>query len=775
LPTADLTLSGRVLDATTGSALEYATISAFTADSSLVDGSVTDTEGRFQLELPAGDYRVMVEFMGFLPLERQVKLEETTDLGDLFLETDRKTLETVEVRAEKSQMNLHLDKKVFNVGQDALAQGGTANQVLAQVPSVAVSAEGVVSLRGNSGVRILINGRPSALADNNSLDAIPAASIERIEVITNPSARYEASGTGGIINIILKKERERGYGGSLTVGTGYPADHQALLNLNYRHEKFSAFANVGGRYANFRGDGELSRTSTLEGVTTNLLRIPDMDRQDRAWSSYAGFDYNLNDRTTLTASYSIYDVVNDDFIRNDYFFTDGNDDPIRTLQQDQDYLEPGTYEQLDLIYDYRFGKDKLSVQFNHDAWREVETEEVSIEELEPQVETLVNYRTETRERSRDFRLQGDYERKVGEFGTFEAGLQAETRIISAGYLAEQEEAAGGFATIPGFDNLFDYYERIGSAYLQYGHERERLGWQVGLRNEYTYIRGENDTEDLADFEKRYNRLFPSASVKYTVSEVSSTQLSYSRRIRRPHFGWLNPFSGLRLPSSIFFGNPDLDPTYTDRLELNWVARWEKVTLNPAIYGARTLDYMEVAVEQQAENLFGLNDGTIISRPVNLDHELSYGLEITGNYRPTDALTVAGDVNYRGFSLRGEVDGRSFDFDFATWSAGLRTQYQFDQATSAQLRVGYNARNEDVQSINYGTWNGEAALSRKFGEQFTLTANVRAPRYFRTEVFRPSFVQDDYFQWTGWRYSLNMVYRFERGADSSGRRARGSIR
>jgi outer membrane receptor protein involved in Fe transport len=775
LPATALSVSGRVLEAASGQPLEYATVSLYALDSTVADGGITDGQGQFQLDAPKGTYRLVIEFMGFVPLERRVDLPTDANLGDLFLEADRKTLETVEVRAERSQMNLHLDKKVFNVGEDALAQGGSANQVLAQVPSVAVSAEGVVSLRGSSGVRILINGRPSALADNNSLDAIPASSIERIELITNPSARYEAAGTAGIINIILKKERERGYGGSLTVGTGYPADHQALLNLNYRHEKFSAFANLGGRWANFRGDGELTRTTVFDGDTTKLSRIPDMDRQDRAWSALAGLDYRPNERTTLTASYSVYDVVNDDFTRNDYFFSDGAGRSIRTLQQDQDYLEPGTYEQLDLIYAYDYGQDKLTLQFNHDAWREVETEEVSIEQLRPEPETLVNYRTETRERSRDFRLQGDYERQIGEHGTFEAGLRAETRIISADYLAEREVEEEQFATIPGFDNLFDYYERIGSAYVQYGREGERLGWQFGLRNEYTFIRGENDSEDLDDFEKRYNRLFPSASLKYSISEVSSSQLSYSRRIRRPHFGWLNPFSGLRLPSSIFFGNPDLDPTYTDRVELNWLARLEKVTLNPAIYGGRTLGYMEVAVEQQAENIFGLNDGTILSRPVNLDREYTYGIEITGNYRPTEALTLAGDANYRGYSIRGAFAGRSFDFDFATWSAGLRIQYRMNDATSAQLRVGYNARNEDVQSVEYGTWNGEAALSRTFGDRVTLTANVRAPRYFRNEVFRPTFRQEDYFQWTGWRYGLNLAYRFERGADSAGRQTRGSIR
>lgn len=774
LPAFNLSLTGRIIDGNTGAPLEYATVSAYGPDSLLVDGGITDVTGKFALSLPAGDYRLLVEFIGFAQLEQRISLAEATDLGDLALAGADIDLETVEVRAEKSSMVLKLDKKVFNVGQDALAQGGSANQVLAQLPSVTVSAEGGVSLRGNGSVKILINGRPSALADNNSLDAIPASSIESIEVISNPSARYEAAGTGGIINILLKKERKRGYGGSLTVGTGYPADHQALLNLNYRHEKFSAFGNLGARYANFRGSGELTRTSVLDGRTTKLRRVPDMDRNDRAWTFFGGVDYQLTANSTLTGSYSIYDVINDDLVRNDYFYTDEEGNRIRDLRQLQDYLEPGTYEQTDLIYAYDANKSKLTLQFNHDAWREVETEAIAIDETAPAAARVVSYRSETKERSRDYRLQADYERQLGEHGTFEGGLRLETRIISSEYSAERERGEK-FVLIPGLENTFDYYERIASGYVQYAYQGERLGFQIGMRNEFTAIRVENADEAEIDFSKQYNRLFPSASFKYTLTEAISTQLSYSRRIRRPQFWQLNPFAGLRLPSYIFAGNPDIDPAYTDRLELNLVSQWDKLTLNPAVYGSTTSGYFQTVYDQAAGNLFGLDDGTIFSRPINLEREYSYGVEVTASYRPSDELTLSGDLHYRGYSQRGDAAERSFDYDFATWSTSVRAQYTFDEKTTAQLRVGYNGRNEDIQTVNYGTFNGEAGLSRKFGGKFTLSANVRAPRYFRSSTFRPSFVQDDYFVWTGWRYGITLAYKFEKGAGSEGRRARGSIR
>ena len=773
LSTVDLPLTGRIVD-DTDAPLEYATVSAYSPDSLLIDGSITDVTGRFSLDLPVGEYRLVIEFIGFGQREMRIMHSAEQDIGTVALSSDAVDLDAVEVRAEKSSMNLHLDKKVFNVGEDALAQGGSANQVLAQVPAVAVSAEGAVSLRGNSSVKILINGRPSALADNNGLDGIPASSIESVEVITNPSARYEAAGTAGIINIILKKEQERGYGGSLTLGTGYPADHQALLNLNYRHEKFSAFANLGGRYANFRGDGDLTRTSVLNGQTTNLLRIPDMDRNDRAWMSYAGLDYHPSDKTTLTASYSIYDVINDDFTRNDYFYTDGADQPLRILRQGEDYLEPGTYQQIDLIYDRELADGKLTVQFNHDAWRETESQGISIDELFPDSATVVNYRTVTEESSRDFRLQADYSRPLGAYGTLESGLRLETRIISSDYVAENE-VGDVFEVIPGFENVFDYYERIGSAYLQYAYRREALGVQFGLRNEYTAIRAENAVETASDFRKYYNQLFPSASVKFDFTEVMATQLAYSRRIRRPRFWQLNPFGGLRLPTAIFFGNPDIDPAYTDRLELNLVANWEKLTLNPAIYASTTTGYFQTLIEQEPDNLFGLNDGTITTRPINLQREYSYGFQLTTSYRPTESLDLVGDVHLRGYRQRGRIEDRNFDFDFATWSANLRAQLKVGEGGSLQARINYDARSEDVQTVNFGVYTGELGASQRIGKQFTVSANVRSPRYFRSQTFRPTFIQEDYFQWTGWRYGLSVAYRFERGAGSEGRQSRGSIR
>lgn len=775
LPAIKVSLTGTIItDAKTP--LEYATVSVFGSDSSLVDGTVTDEQGMFELNLPTGTYRLQFEFLGFTTYRMEVALNRKTDLGVIEMSPDGLTLDAVEVTADKTQMNLLLDKKVFNVGEDLTSAGGSANTVLEQLPSVTVSIDGQVSLRGNSGVRILINGRPSAIADNNALDGIPAESIEKVELITNPSAKYEASGTAGIINIILKKNQQRGYGGTASVTAGYPRDLRANLNLNLRREKFNAFGSVGYRYSDYQGTGLLLRRSTLNEGATNLRQERLQDRNDKNVTGFAGFDYNLSATDVITASYSLYDVINDDLATVDFAYTDDNGAPLQTTRQTLDYLEPGKYQTIDLTYTKTMKKEgeKLTVFAQNDFWVEPEYEDVTFEESFPAMEQNLRYRTETVEGSRDYLLQADYESPAGKNGRIEAGLRGETRIIYSDYLAEQN-VMGDWRSLPGFENAFDYYERIGSGYLQYAWNKDAFGFQLGLRNEYTVVRIENEAFPESDVTKPYNRIFPSASASFKFSDATSTQLSFSKRIRRPSFGLLNPFGGIGDPNSIFRGNPDLDPNYTDRLEWNLIRRWDKLTVNPAIYASTTVDYFAFVIDQSADNPFGLETGIITTIPVNLDRENQYGIEMNVNYRPTDDLNFAGEVNYYGYQQRGEVEGRSFDFDFATWTGSLRSGIDLPKDISFQATLYYQAQYKTVQSVRAPQYYLRLGLSKQWNKKFTLTANLSSPRQNAVTNALPTFTETEDSQWTRWRGSLNFQYRFEQGAGARERRQRGSIR
>ena len=775
LPLFEHLLSGRVIVASSGEGLEYATVSAFTTDSTLVNGTVTQSDGTFTLKLPAGEYRLRIEFIGFAEREVAVNLTGRTELEDIEITAEEVNLDAVEVSAQRTQMSLSLDKKTFEVGQNLLARGGSANQLLEQLPSVTVSPEGTVSLRGNAGVKVLINGRPSALADNNALESIPAESIERVEIITNPSARYEASGTAGIINIILKKDQQRGYGGALSLSTGFPADHRLNGNLNLRREKFTAFLTAGGRYSNYRGRDDYFRESTLNGNTYLLNRYTDQDRNDVAANAYAGMDYRMTDRATLSGSYSLYWMINDDESTTDFDYGGSVPDFARDWHQAIDYREPGLYQQLDVTFEQDLGEgSKVTAYLKNDLWSEEEVEQSTFAQLQPEAGRVLDFRTTSRESSRDHLFQVDYVRPLQTGRQFEVGLRGETRVISVEYLATDylpEEPS----VIPGFDNRLDYFERIGSAYLQYSHEGERVGYQLGLRNEFTLVRTENRSEAAENIRKPYNRLFPTANLTYTFRDGLRAQVSYSKRIQRPGFWQLNPFMTLSDPNTLFTGNPDLDPAYTDRVEINLLRQTDKLTLNPAVYLSRTTDFFQFAIGYEKENVFGLEDGTIAFRPVNLDDEDRLGLELTASYRPSDILTLSGEWNYFGYRQRGETVEQDFSFEQQSWTAGARANLSLPREFKVQASFQYDAPFQTAQGIRLARYSSVFGMSKEWKEQFSLTVNARSPRFQRNETNLPNLYElGERFQ-TGWRFGATLTYRFERGAESRGRNSRGNIR
>ncbi|MEM1214492.1 MAG: TonB-dependent receptor [Bacteroidota bacterium] len=775
LPAQTYMVTGQVL-AEDRQALEYATVSAYQNDTLLLDGTVTDPDGHFSLSLAAGTYRLQIEFIGFTTQNIPLVVRTDTTLVPTLLLADGLVLDAVEVRAEKSQMNLLVDKKVFNVGNDLLAQGGSANEVLEQLPSVNVGADGTVSLRGNSGVRVLINGRPSALAANNALASIPAASIEKVEVITNPSARYEAAGTAGVINIILKKEQVKGYGGTVSLQTGHAADHQVNANLNWRRKKWTAFANLGLRYSNYNGRQVLDRNSTILGDQQLLNLRTDQKRNDRAASAFLGIDYQLSEQQTLSASYSLHRLVNDDATVSRYDFSTANAAPNEKWEQRLDYLEPGTYHQTDITYTRRYQREgqSLNVYYKNDLWREAESEKVQMEETLNNGALPLNYRTSTAESSTDHLLQADYEQPLGEYGKLELGLRGETRIISADYLAERHLNAT-WQVLGEFKNQLDYFERIGAAYFQYAWRKEALGVQVGLRNEYTYVKVEGERESITEVEKRYNRLFPSASLSYQFNETTTGQASHSRRIWRPSFWQLNPFRGLDEPTQLFLGNPDLDPAFTDRFELNLVKNWEQWTLNPAIYVSRTNNFFSGVVDQTEENLFGLHTGTVVTRPVNVAREKQLGLELVTSYRPTEKITINNEFGYFIYEQLGSAEGRNFDYAQNSWWTSTRLNIQLPMDFVVQGRFFYTAPFEDAQVLHKAQYNGDLGVSKNWSKKWTLSLNARSPRWYASRRTRPTFVENDYREWTRWRFNLRLQYRFEQGAEAGQRQQRGRIR
>lgn len=763
-------ITGQILHSSSKQPIEYATVSVFSLDSVLVDGTVTDANGQFLLSLKKGNYNLQSGFLGFVTDSRTLEVTGNKNLGIIELAEDGLALKEVEVVAEQSQMTMQLDKKVFNVGKDLLSQGGSANEILENVPSVTVSAEGTVSLRGNSGVTILVNGRPSTLAANNSLENIPANSIEKVEVITNPSARYEASGNAGIINIILKKNQAGGLNGTLNLTAGIPSDYRPNFSFNYRKNKINLFGNVGFKYANYKGRGILNRASTIRDYTVD--QTYKQDRNDLGGFGFAGFDYFIDDKNTITFSYSNYSVVNDDQTVMDIIYNKDNPQTATENQQILDYREPESYNKIDLNYTKTFDQKgkKLSISFQNDFWFNDETEETIINEIKPTETNLLTLYTNTDESSTDYLLQTDYVTPIGKNGTLEIGLRGETRIISSDYIA-QSLVNNEWEVYKGLENRLDYYERIGAAYIQYGQKFEKFSYLLGLRNEYTYVKIDETIENNID-PKKYNQLFPTINLGYNFSKQTSTSLNFSRRIRRPSFWQLNPFGGLNNPNTIFSGNSDMNPAYTSRAELSLLQRWKKLNISSSIYYSVTTDYFDFYTTTD-------EDATVINYPVNLEESQDYGLEISTQFRPNKWFSLSTEFNFFGYSAKGQYLEQVFDNNNSSWRTRTRLQIRLPKEITFQSSTNYSAVYQDAFIERPDQWSMDIGLGKRMMNK-KLNVNFNIRNIFDSRVRNgtstfPTFTQYEEQAWNTRQYRLSLSYRFNKGGEKGARRERGSIR
>jgi len=424
-----------------------------------------------------GDYLLKIEYLSYKTYETEISLKQHLDLGVINLQVDLEALETVEIIAERSTVDLKLDKKVFNVGKDLLSQNGSLLQILENVPSVAVSLDGIISLRGNTNVTVLINGKPSVLAANNSLDQIPAQQIERIEVITNPSSRYQAAGTAGIINVILKKNKDAGFSGLLSMSNSIIADFNTNASLNYKTNKFNVFSTLGYRFVDNKIKHQNNQNSLIKGNTVNLDQTSNIYRNSNISSIYFGLDYFLNDQNTLTASYYKTLIDRNNSVDNNYNYFDALHVLDSIITRNEKYFEPMDHNQLELSYVKTYDKDgkKLTVDFQYDFWDDDENEKFITQKTTPvQLEKVLS-RTRDIESSKDYLLQLDFVNPINEKSTLETGLRGETRIITSDYKAEEFDGTS-WNIINGIENELDYKEEIGGVYAQFSSKVNKLSY-----------------------------------------------------------------------------------------------------------------------------------------------------------------------------------------------------------------------------------------------------------------------------------------------------------
>ena len=762
------TITGKVIDVATKAPLDYAAVSLFNQkDSLLVAGNVTDIDGKFTIEANPGNYYIKIEFLSYktriLPGIVLENNRSHIDLGEIILAPAATMLNEVEVIAEKSQMQMSLDKRIFNVGKDLANSGGNAADLLDNVPSVVVDIEGTVSLRGSENVRILVDGKPSTLiglGNSNGLRNLPASMIESVEVITNPSARYEAEGMSGIINIVMKKQRKSGLNGAFDVTLGYPENYGAAANLNYRTNKMNFFANYGLNYRSNPGTGRLFQ-EIYQGDTTFLLQQSnDSERGGLSNSIRLGGEYLFNDKNSLTASFLYRHSDNDNNSKVHYRdFINSLDNPTSyTLRsQEEQEVEPNTEFSLDYRKTFEKKDHELKASFQYRESSEDVSADFSetffdADEAPLNLPNLLQ-RSVNVEGQNSLLFQMDYVQPFSEEGKFELGLRSSLREINNDYLIEEFQN-NDWTNLVGLSNNFIYNENIHAAYAIYGNKVAKWSYQFGLRTEYsdvsTHLLQTNEIND-----RNYTTLFPSAFLTYEFNDGNALQTSYSRRMRRPRFRDLNPFFTFRDSRNLFGGNPNLDPELTDSYEMTYLKYWEKATISAAIYYRHTNDKIErIRIVNE--------DGTSNTMPQNLTEEDAFGAEFTYSLDLMKGWNLNGDFNFFRAITDGGNLGESFQSDTYTLFGRVNTKFTVFKDIDFQLRFNYRAPRETTQGKNKSTYSLDLGASKDIlGKKGTLTLsardllNSRKRRYIN---FGDNFYSEGEHQWRSRQIRLTLSYR-----------------
>ena len=771
-----VTISGYIYEEGSNIPLEYATVAFIDKDGKIVTGGISDAKGRYKIDVPAGLYTVQFEFISFktkrLPNQNLIK---NTELPDMTLALDAASLDEVVVRAETTEVQIRLDKKIYNIGKDLTTSGATVSDALNNVPSVNVDVEGAISLRGNENVRILINGKPSAIAGFGSTDALrqlPAEAIDRVEVITSPSARYDAEGTAGILNIILRKEKTLGLNGSFTANYGVPLSSGLSGNINLRTDKFNIFNTTGIRYDNSPGNAYFENRYFSTSNNPLIIENRDYNRLRRGFNTNLGIEYFLTENSSITATgfYRLGDNKTTTTNETDEFNAQNMLDVSRTRIENEN--EDDDSYQFSLNYINKFNDDghelKIDLQYENDS----ETEKSFIEESNtfPSTVILPSEFITAIEDQNEYLAQADYVLPIGENAQFEAGFRGNYKETITDYeLLEEVETTGLYVRNDSISNIFTYNENVNALYSQYGNKFGRFSFLLGLRMENTQLKGEvaADVQSIPgdvdlNFDKNYTGLFPTVNLIYELGERESLTLGYNRRINRPRGYFINPFPSRSSEANIFQGNPDLDPAYASAFDLGYLRRWDKLTLTSSIYYQYETDAFERI--QEDTGLFTSNGTPIIrTLPINLATNQRYGFEAGMLYNPAKWLRLNGSFNFFKFVTEGTFNDIDYGAENTSWFARFSSKISLPAKIDWQTNAFYRGPSNNSQTESEGIFSLNLALSKDIIDQNgTLAFNVSDllnSRKRSSVTQTDSFISSSEFQWRERQFTLSFTYRF----------------
>lgn len=750
----------------------------------LSDAALTDEKGQYAIDLALGDYNVTIEAIDYKKGSFTKQIKTAGNIGALSIEpeavtTNAKTQEIkgVVITAQSTKpYKVELDKRTYDPSQDLVSKGGNLQDVLANVPSVSVDTDGTVSMRGSSNVKFLINGKPSALLGiddgANALQSIPADQIEKIEVITNPSSKFEASGTAGILNIILKKNKKTGFNGSVIGTVGYLPNTNLNTNLSWRKGNFTWFLNGGGGYRESkntqRNDAYFSSGLNRETHNESITK----SKNDN-YNASAGLVVNLTEKTSVNASGTVRTFDGNNFGNinyENYLFNNSISTRNRKITGSNNNLAL----QGDFGLDHKFD-DKgqnlalsLSLQSNR-SYNDSDIYQTQDSVFE--LQDIINQTTKTK----TLIGKADYELPIGENSKLEVGYRIDVNRNNYQNIVQESTSNNPFLDyMDKYTYDAKYQEMFNAGYAQFKSKIGKFGYQLGLRNENSRIDINylNMNGDVKNEVKNYNNLFPSVYLSYEIAKDNQFLVNYSKRIDRPRSYFLIPNPSYSDNLNIFDGNIDLNPSYVDSYEFGYSISKSKFTINPTLYFRHQTDDTKMITYFKEELIDGKLATVFHTKPINLGTNDTYGLDLNFSWDATKWLKFLGNVDLFGYNTKGVYTGpevaepQSFEGKGFSTRTRLTSTFKIDKTFNFQIQGFYrgatktqNQDRKDMYALNFGAsktiWKGDGTISFNIQDIF----NTRA---MRSTTTTSTFTRDSYMQWQPRQFSLSLTYRFKQG-------------
>lgn len=736
-------IKGAVIDAKSKEPLEYATVALYSAsENKLITGTITDYMGHFKIDQPeSGGYYLVITFIGLAEQKTDVftvaEEADNINLGNFFLKSDSKELGEVEVVGKRAAIEYKIDKKVINVDKQITAEAGTAVDILESVPSVQVDVEGNVSLRGSTGFTVLIDGKPTILEPSDALRQIPSSSIENIEIITNPSVKYEPDGATGIINIVTKKNRLDGLSGIVNANAGMYGQYGGDFQLSYRMNKFNFILGVNYNKRTRPGTVQNERKTFSDDTSFFVNSFGDSKRQFIRSGIRAGIEYNptKNDFISLAGRYGKWDMSNNSTLRYDDWTLPGSD--LFSYNSIDETKRGGTYYSIDGVYQHTFSKSKsdtpkpgsgqrkgfgmkpslmhtLKLEFNY---RNRNNDEFATNELYDLSDTLLGGKKNVEKGpSESLRLHLDYTLPVGKQDKFEAGLQSrmgKSHDITELWLYNAE--TGDVEFVPEFSNTTDYSRNIFAAYALYAGNAGQFGYQAGLRTEYTDRTISMSGED--DFVLNRWDFFPTIHLSYNLPRDQQLMASYSRRINRAR-GWqLEPFITWQDAYNVRRGNPALKPEYIDSYDLGYLLKFGDNFFSLEGYYRVTHNKVERVSSVYEENV-------MLHTFENVGQDFSLGLEAMLNLNLFKWWEMDLSGNFFNYKVEGILYEAPFKRTSTNWNSRFNNTFRLWKNGQFQVNSRYNSSSVTAQGTSSGYYTVDAAFKVSFLNR-SLSANLQA--------------------------------------------------